>query len=270
MLRTFSLAAAGTVPWTAMSDRWDDSADPAGGPPPDGQADASGAPSYGPRNAPDQSAAGMGTNPSGPSFQSPHSGGSQPTSPLGMPAPAHNSADRYRPPRSRLPAIITGAAVLIVALVVGLSTIVANINDRQAVTPTPSPTRERPSSAPSGDSIDFTSDEGAGTLRIINHEWTVDGQEPPISGNYLRIEVDLTATAGEVSYDSTYFQAFDAQGELFDSTPLGAVEPHLDAGLLGPGDSARGFIAFDMPRGDVTLLMSNESFESVTAIKIQD
>lgn len=255
-----------------MSERWDASADPAGGTPPEAPVGASGVPSH---PSPDRSAhpgpgPGMGTTPSGPSFHSPDAGASDPTGPLGPLPPAPNSADRYRPRRSRLPAIITTAAVVIVAVVVALSTIVADNADRRQAAPTPSQTRERPTSVPSGNAIDFTSDEGSGTLRIVDHEWTSDGQEPPMSGSYLRIEVDLTATAGEISYDAAYFQAFDAQGELFDSTPLGAVQPHLDTGLLGPGDSVRGFIAFDMPRGDVTLLMSNESFESVTAIKIQD
>ena len=251
-----------------MSDRWDASADPAGGTPPDRPVGESGLPSYPPHDP--EPGPGMGTTPSGPSFQSPRAAGADPYGPLGSGQPAGNSAERYRPRTSRLPAIVTAAAVLVVAFVVALSTIVATINDRTPAAPSASQARERPSSAPSGNAIDFTSDEGAGTLRIISHEWTPDGQEPPMSGSYLRIELDLTATAGEVSYDSAYFQAFDAQGELFDSTPLGAVQPHLDTGLLGPGDSARGFIAFDMPRGDVTLLMSNESFESVTAIKIQD
>lgn len=253
-----------------MSDRWDDSADPAGGPPPDGPVGASSTPWDGPRPDVGQPGPGMGTTPSGPSFQSPQSGPTDPTGPLGSMPLASNSADRYRPRRSRTPAVVTAAAVLVVALVVAVSTLVANVNDRQPASPTPSQTREQPSSVPTGNAIDFTSDEGAGTLRIVDHEWVSDGQEPPMSGSYLRIEIDLTATAGELSYDSAYFQAFDAQGELFDSTPFGALEPHLDTGILGPGESAHGFISFDMPRGDVTLLMSNESFESVTAIKIQD
>ncbi len=46
-------------------------------------------------------------------------------------------------------------------------------------------------------------------------------------------------------------------------TPLGY-------GILLAGDSVRGTIAFDLPRGDVTLLMSDDSSSSVTAVKIPD
>ncbi|MBM7797832.1 hypothetical protein JOE57_000753 [Microlunatus panaciterrae] len=168
--------------------------------------------------------------------------------------------------------MVSLAVVLVVALVVVIATLVANSNDRNVSAPTPAPTvsRVRPTAAPSGNSIDFTSTEGSGRLQILEHEWVTGGAEPPISGSYLRIEIELSSTDGEISYDSAFFQAFDARGQLFDSTHLGAKDPLLDIGVLRPGQRVRGFISFDMPRGDVTLLMSNESYESVTAIKIQD
>ena len=39
--------------------------------------------------------------------------------------------------------------------------------------------------------------------------------------------------------------------------------------MLG-AQSIRGTIAFDMPRGEVTLLMSDDSNQTVTALKVPD
>ena len=42
----------------------------------------------------------------------------------------------------------------------------------------------------------------------------------------------------------------------------------LGVGELAEGQSTRGFLAFDIPRGEVTLLMSDGSDQSITALKI--
>ncbi len=44
----------------------------------------------------------------------------------------------------------------------------------------------------------------------------------------------------------------------------------LPVGTLTPGERVRGTIAFDMPRGEVTLLMSDDSENTVTALRVPD
>jgi hypothetical protein len=44
----------------------------------------------------------------------------------------------------------------------------------------------------------------------------------------------------------------------------------LETGTLRPGERIRGTIAFDMPRSEATLLMSDNSNQTVTALKVPD
>ena len=44
----------------------------------------------------------------------------------------------------------------------------------------------------------------------------------------------------------------------------------LSVGTLRAGERIRGVIAFDMPRGEVTLLMSDDADQTVTALKVPD
>jgi hypothetical protein len=41
-------------------------------------------------------------------------------------------------------------------------------------------------------------------------------------------------------------------------------------GELSPGQTVRGVVAFDIPHGAVTLLMSDDSEQSITALKVPD
>lgn len=131
--------------------------------------------------------------------------------------------------------------------------------------PTPTPTA-LPSS--SEDSIAFTSSEGSGRLTVVSSRWSSDGAVDPASGQYLQITLKISASEGRVSYGPEYFQVFDAQGELFRTANGGVPQRPLEAGRLDAGESVTGVIAFDMPRGTVTLLMSNALMETVTALRI--
>ena len=71
-----------------------------------------------------------------------------------------------------------------------------------------------------------------------------------------------------MGYDPYNFQAFDHTGELFDVAESGVSRQVLGVGELAEGQSTRGFLAFDIPRGEVTLLMSDDSDQSITALKV--
>ena len=96
------------------------------------------------------------------------------------------------------------------------------------------------------------------------------GQVPPASGSYLRVEVELICTTGAVDFDPYNFQAFDQTGRLFETAIEGAADSMLETGTLHPGERVRGTIAFDMPQSEATLLMSDDSNQTVTALKVPD
>jgi hypothetical protein len=207
---------------------------------------------------------GMGSVPRGPSFVPWTSAEPAPRQP---PPPITNGAS-LGPPRSRRPAVISILAIVLVAAVVATASLVAYWGDTHVAAP-PRP-EVRPSLTSPTDRIDFVSDEGTGQLILRTRSWVNDGAEPPESGSYLRVEVELVCTSGEVDYDPYHFQAFDRSGQLFEMEKSGAAGRELGVGTLRAGERIRGTVAFDMPRGDVTLLMSDDSEKTVTALKVPD
>ena len=207
---------------------------------------------------------GMGSVPRGPSFLpwTP----AEPA-PRQLPLPERNEP-YVGPLRSRRPTVISVLAILLVAAVVAGASLVAYWGDTHVASP---PRLEaRPSLTSPPDRIDFVSEDGTGQLIMRTRSWVSDGQVPPISGSYLRLEVELICTSGEVDYGPHHFQAFDRSGQLFEMEEDGAAGRMLSDGTLQAGERIRGVIAFDMPRGDVTLLMSDDSENTVTALKVPD
>src|SRR5215211_4524574 len=208
--------------------------------------------------------AGLGANPSGPEFL-----------PASPPRPDESSepsmaAQTYRPPSSRWPNVISAVLLTVVALVVVVASAVARYGDTHIAAPRPVtlPAVSTEPSAPS--EIEFTSAEGSGRLIFLSRSWRNTGREPPANGNYLQLEIKIICTAGRLDYDPYNFQAFDHTGELFDVAEAGISETVLGVGELFEGQSAHGYLAFDIPRGEVTLLMSDDSDQSITALKVPD
>jgi hypothetical protein len=210
---------------------------------------------------------GMGPTPSGPSFVPWASapGDTPPNEPPLPSRPAGSLAKRA----SRFPTVITVAVILLVVTVVAVASLVANSADTHVRAPIAS---KQPitRSTTQGDRIEFTTSEGTGQLVLLRHSWLSTGQVPPISGSYLRVEVELTCTAGSVDYDPYNFQVFDQTGRLFETAIEGAGDSMLETGTLQPGERVRGTIAFDMPHSEATLLMSDDSNQTVTALKVPD
>jgi FlaG/FlaF family flagellin (archaellin) len=209
---------------------------------------------------------GMGPTPSGPSFVR-WAPAPDDTPPIGLPPPGP-SARSMAKPTSRLPTVISVAVIFLVAVVVAAASLVANFADTQVRAPVSK--QPIPQVAAQGDRIEFTTSEGSGQLILLRHSWLSSGQVPPTSGSYLRVEVELTCTAGAVDYDPYNFQVFDETGQLFETAIEGAGDAMLESGTLYPGDRVRGTIAFDMPHSEATLLMSDDSNQTVTALKVPD
>jgi hypothetical protein len=210
---------------------------------------------------------GMGPTPSGPSFVpwAPAPGDTPPIKP--PPPPRTTGSTAWR--ASRLPTVITIAVIFLVAAVVAVASLVANFGDTHVAAPATS-TQPVPQTTAQGDRIEFTTSEGTGQLVLLTHSWVSTGQEPPTSGSYLRVEVELTCTAGSVDYDPYNFQVFDQTGRLFETAIEGAGGMMLDTGTLYAGERVRGTIAFDMPHSEATLLMSDDANQTVTALKVPD
>jgi hypothetical protein len=159
--------------------------------------------------------------------------------------------------------------IFVVVVVVAIASYVAHFADTHISAPTVSK-QPLPQISAHGDRIEFTTNEGSGQLILLRHSWVSYGQVPPTSGSYLRVEVELICDTGSVDYDPYNFQVFDQTGRLFETAIEGAGDSMLESGTLHSGDRIRGTIAFDMPRSEATLLMSDNSNQTVTALKVPD
>ncbi len=206
----------------------------------------------------------MGSTPSGPSF-APGSWQPRWSEPVGSAPPTPADPATYAPPRSRLPALLTAIAVGVVAIVVAVASLVAHRAD-QVAAPVPTRAVTTPQVSVSKNSIEFTTRSGAGRLSIVDHSWQEARNDP---GTALQVQIRIECTRGEVDYDPYDFQAFDAGGNLFELAAEEIRGASLGVGVLEPGQQTTGEVAFVIPRGEVTLLMSDNA-DSVTALKVPD
>lgn len=213
---------------------------------------------------PDDDLSGMGSAPRGPTFV-PSTPAADPAPPI---TPGWSHPGPPGPPRTLRPTVISVLVIAFVAAVVAGASLVAYWGDTHVSAPAPTSAVPVYSSPP--DRIDFVTAKGTGQLIMRTRAWVTEGRAPPISGSYLRVEVELVCTKGEVDYDPYLFQAFDQSGRLFEMASKGAGGRVLSVGTLTAGERTRGTLAFDMPRGEVTLLMSDDSENTVTALKVPD
>ena len=218
-------------------------------------------------------AEGMGPHPSGPQFAPWYAdaGAADPGAAEEPPAPGRvrPPSPPLRRPTDRLPAVLTLFAVAAVALVVAVGSLLAYRGDTRP-TARPAVTMPSPAVTTSTDQIDFTTADGSGVLRISDHTWSDDFALAPETGSYLTVEVELTCLTGFVDDSPYQFQAFDRTGQLFDIAETDNTPGSLGIGTLTAGESIRGTVGFDISRGEVTLLLSDDESRSVTALKIPD
>lgn len=216
---------------------------------------------------PDEDLAGMGATPRGPSFMP----SGPPIEPQRhRPEPPYAHPGPPGPPRTLRPTVISILVIALVAVVVAGASFVAYWGDTHVAAPTRARVTAPPPYSTAPDRIDFVTEDGSGQLIMRTRWWVREGKVPPASGHYLRLEVELVCTQGEVDYDPYLFQAFDKSGQLYDMAADGAGGGVLTVGTLTEGQRIRGLIAFDIPRGDVTLLMSDDSANTVTALRVPD
>ena len=210
---------------------------------------------------------GMG-RPSGPGFAGPAIPGTPPSAPAPrQPAPA--ARPPLGPKPNRLPTVLTVAVITVVAAIVVVASVLAARNDVRQATPRTAPPAVAVSPVAT-DRIEFTTDTGSGVLEILDHSWASNGSDVHTHGKLLTVALRVTCTSGTVRYGPDSFQAFDSGGDLFDPEVLPDSPTALELGTLSAGQHVDGTVGFDIPRGGVTLLMSDESSRTVTALKVPD
>jgi hypothetical protein len=173
------------------------------------------------------------------------------------------------PTRNRWPAVISVLAIVVVAAVVVAASLSARYADTHIAPPASTVGQPQPPVSSREDRIEFTTTQGTGELILISRTWTNAGSQPPTSGSYLRVEIELVCNTGQVDYGPYNFEAFDQSGGLYELSAEGASEPLLAVGRLHAGENVRGELAFDVPRGEITLLMNDDANNNVTALKVK-
>lgn len=211
--------------------------------------------------------------PSGPGFHGPPVLGTDPADsavPPPIERPTPTSGRPSSPPPSKLPTVLTVLAIGVVAAVVAIATALAAREDVRQATPRPPPPAASNATLPATDRIEFTTSTGSGVLEIVDHAWDSDGSDTRAPGSLLTVAVRIDCATGTVRYGPDSFQAFDRAGDLFDPEVLADAPTALELGTLSAGQQVTGTVAFDIPRGGVTLLMSDESSRTVTALRVPD
>jgi hypothetical protein len=190
----------------------------------------------------------------------------QPASAPGRPSAGPPPANRP----SRLPAVLTVAVLALVLGAVVAGTAVARYADTHvAAAPVrrTAPRDPQPSDPDGLGGIDFAAAGGRGRLVVLARTWSETAPARPPGRRHLRIHLELVCTGGHVTHAPEYFSLFDEGGRLVEGS-LAVVEPDpVPLGVLGPGERVRGHVGFDLPRGAVTLVMSN-GVSSVAALRL--
>jgi hypothetical protein len=111
---------------------------------------------------------------------------------------------------------------------------------------------------PLGTSIHVTGDAGLSadvTVLRVGYHAKGHGEfaQAPANGQFAVADVRIVVHGGSYDFNSLYFK-FQAVGDTtYDALGGNAIsagfDPTLDSGSLGSGQSTRGFITFDVPKG---------------------
>lgn len=176
-----------------------------------------------------------------------------PTSaPLGPPAQRSVSIQEFAPPKSRLPLVVTLAALLAAGLIWGGTML-------RSPLPAPSPTvTASPSATPAGSGLPFLTPDGerSGRWEILQHEWTDAG---------LEVEIRLAVDRGPVSYS---FLAFENAGLNATEAQPSSQLPRFSGSAIDSGAEERGWVFFPMTRGPSTIVLATGGGNQMSALPV--
>lgn len=85
-------------------------------------------------------------------------------------------------------------------------------------------------------------------------------------GAHLVLDVFWETTSGETSSNPFYLWAKDANGRKADQDLF--VDEQRGFGKILPGDKSRGFIAFDVAAGHITVMVSDPLMQEAARIQV--
>lgn len=148
----------------------------------------------------------------------------------------------------------------------------ASAQPAQAAVASPAPEAPKAPAAPTVGKP-FTMDLGNGDVARITilsavRKTSVNTQfsSPAKNGSYLLLDILWETMSGETSSNPFYFSAKDANGRKADQNLF--VDDQLGSGKILPGDKSRGFIAFDVAPGPVTVMISDPLMQEAARIQI--
>lgn len=115
-----------------------------------------------------------------------------------------------------------------------------------------------------GATVELEQGTGRFTVKLVSAKWVTKGGgdkgATPTSGNYLVLDVLLTATDGTVTSDWRDFSASDAAGAEHQPVPTtSGYEPYLSSKALAAGEKTRGRVVFDLAKGQTLVLLADPS-----------
>ena len=161
----------------------------------------------------------------------------------------------YAPPkRPRSARWLIALAVVVVAAVFAVVFIRPGTS-----TPAPSPSASAPTDS-AGPGMPFSlpgATNSTGRWEVLSHSWESDES--------LVVRVKVTADQGAITYGFVMFS--NAGPQVYDPPP-GAPAPELDTGRLAAGEVATGYVRFEIPRGDATLILTTQAGRQMSALPI--
>lgn len=92
---------------------------------------------------------------------------------------------------------------------------------------------------------------------------------PPEAGmSYLVLQLEYEGTDGGFAYNPLYLAVRDPAGKTYNISIGADPEKLMDAGELKPGEKKQGMVAFELPKGDCTLEISDELMDVRAKVQI--
>ena len=184
-----------------------------------------------------------------------------PTAPAGTPTPTPVTSPTPQPPVTNptptptpRPPTEDNTAARLTAVEGRLTAIETRVTALEATrTPVPQP----PLISPPSDSpaVGSTVEAGASTYRVNEVRDPAPGElfQPDDGNRYLA--ADITQTAGEDGDSSSRsnFSAQDSEGYIYEGTLWADLEPIFDSGVIGDGQTVRGWVTFEVPESAVVI-----------------
>ena len=101
----------------------------------------------------------------------------------------------------------------------------------------------------------FSSDDGEGVATIHSAEWTTEDKygDKAEQGAYLTLDISIESVSGDATGTNPFdWEAKDADGRVYNAD-ISAPEPQLHSTSMVPGDTVRGFLSFDLPKGTTSV-----------------